>query len=175
MSIELVMSSNHLSHPVISLSSWLLSFPASGSFPVTWLFVSGGKSIGVSALASVLPVTIQGWFPLGLTGLIWSASHTFNYRGFVMCSISGRAGPSSQLVHFHHFPRCSVWTSVQVWLALQKLLLLRFLMKLRCPNQEQGIFKSSFVFSGIISSCRFLHIFCLFLNSVSFHRFHIIS
>ena len=48
----------------------LQSFPASGSFPVSWLFASGGQSIGVSALASVLPVNIQGWFPLGLTGLI---------------------------------------------------------------------------------------------------------
>jgi len=49
-------------------------------------------------------------------------------------------------------------------------------MKLRCPNQEQGIFKLSFVFSGIISSGRFLHISCLFLNSVSsLHTFHIIS
>ena len=43
-------------------------FPASESFPVTWLFVSSGHSIGASA--SVLPVNIQGWFPLELTGLI---------------------------------------------------------------------------------------------------------
>ena len=46
------------------------SFPGSGSFPVSWLFLSGGQSIGVSASASVLPMNIQGWFPLGLTGLI---------------------------------------------------------------------------------------------------------
>ena len=46
------------------------SFPASGSFPISRLFASGGQSIGVSALASVLPVNIQGWFPLELTGLI---------------------------------------------------------------------------------------------------------
>ena len=42
------------------------SLPASGSFPVSLLFVSGGQSIGVSASTSVLPVNIQGWFPLGL-------------------------------------------------------------------------------------------------------------
>ena len=42
----------------------------SGSFPMSWLFISGGQSTGVSALASVLPVNIQGWLPLGLTGLI---------------------------------------------------------------------------------------------------------
>ena len=46
----------------------LQSFPSSGSFPVSWLFRSSGQSIGgASALASVLPVNIQGWFPLGLT------------------------------------------------------------------------------------------------------------
>ena len=43
-------------------------FPASGSFPVSLLFASGGQSIGAST--SVLPMSIQGWFPLGLTGLI---------------------------------------------------------------------------------------------------------
>ena len=48
----------------------LQSFPASGSFPVCWLFTSGGQSIGVSASASILPTNIQRWFLLGLTGLI---------------------------------------------------------------------------------------------------------
>ena len=69
MSIESVMLSNHLMlcHP---FSFCLQSFPASGCFPVSRLFASGGKSIGPSALASVLPMNIQGWFPLGLTGLI---------------------------------------------------------------------------------------------------------
>jgi len=46
------------------------SFPASGSFPMSQLFTSGGQSIGTSASASVLPMNIQHWFPLGLTGLI---------------------------------------------------------------------------------------------------------
>ena len=60
-----------LSHPlIIPFSSCLQSFPASGSFPVSLLFTSGGQSIRVSALASVLPINIQGWFPLGLTDLI---------------------------------------------------------------------------------------------------------
>ena len=51
-------------------SSCPQSFPASGSFPVSWIFSSGGQSIGTSALASVLPMNIQGWVPLRLTGLI---------------------------------------------------------------------------------------------------------
>ena len=59
-----------ISSSAIPFSSCLHSFPPSGSFPVNQLFASGGKSIGVWASASVLPVNIQGWFPLGLTGLI---------------------------------------------------------------------------------------------------------
>ena len=52
------------------LSSCLQSFPASGSFPISQFFASGSQNIGVSASASVLPMSIQDWFPLGLTGLI---------------------------------------------------------------------------------------------------------
>ena len=59
------------SHPVSPLSSCPQYFPASGSFPMSWLFTSGGQSIGTSASASVLPINIQSWFPLGLT-LVWS-------------------------------------------------------------------------------------------------------
>ena len=61
-------------HPTISSSvvpfSCLQSFPASGSSPRSQFFASGGQSIGVSASASDLPMNIQNWFPLGLTGLI---------------------------------------------------------------------------------------------------------
>ena len=61
-------------HPTISSSvipfSHLQSFPTSGSFPMSQYFTSGGQSIGVSASASVLPMNIQGWFSLGLIGLI---------------------------------------------------------------------------------------------------------
>ena len=61
-------------HPTISSSVTPCfcsqSFPASESLPVSSLFASGGQSIGASASASVLPANIQGWFPLGLTGLI---------------------------------------------------------------------------------------------------------
>ena len=61
-------------HPTISSSvipfSCLLSFPVSGSFPMNWLFTSGGQSIGISVSVSVLPMNIQGWYFLGLTGLI---------------------------------------------------------------------------------------------------------
>ena len=62
-------------HPTISSSVALLSsgpqcFPASGFYPKGQLFATGGQSIGASASASVLPINIQDWYPLGLTGLI---------------------------------------------------------------------------------------------------------
>ena len=68
MSIESVMTSNRL----ILCCPLLLpqSFAASGSFPMSQFSPSGGQSIGVSATASVFPVNIQDWYPLGLTGLI---------------------------------------------------------------------------------------------------------
>ena len=59
-----------VSSSVIPFSSCLQSFPASGSFPMTQLLTSGGQSTGVSASASVFPMNIQDWFPLGWTGWI---------------------------------------------------------------------------------------------------------
>ena len=66
-SIESVKPYNHLilCCPLLPLQC----FPASSSFPMSWLFVSGGENIGASASATVLPINTQGWFPLGLTGL----------------------------------------------------------------------------------------------------------
>ena len=66
---------SHWCHPNISsylilFSSCPRSFPAPGSLSMRLLFTSGGQSIAASTSASVLPVNIQGWFPLGLTGLI---------------------------------------------------------------------------------------------------------
>ena len=73
MSIKLVMPSNHLilCRPLLLLPS---IFPASGSFAMSQLFTSGGQSIGTSTSASVLPMNVQGWFPLGWTGLIFLRS-----------------------------------------------------------------------------------------------------
>ena len=73
MSIESLMPSNHLTlcRPFLLLPS---IFPGFRVFPVSWLFTSGVQSIGASASASVLPLNIQGWFPLGLTGLIFLQS-----------------------------------------------------------------------------------------------------
>ena len=59
-----------ISSSVVPFSSCLQSFPASGSFQMSQLFVSGGQSIGVSTSASVLPINTQDWYPLGWTGWI---------------------------------------------------------------------------------------------------------
>ena len=76
MSIESVMPSNHLMlcHPLLLLPS---IFPASGSFPISQFFTSGGQSIGLSTSASVLPVNIQDCFLLG-----WTAWISLQSKGF---------------------------------------------------------------------------------------------
>ena len=83
-----------ISPSVIPFSSYLQSFPASGSFPVSQFFASGGQSTGVSASASILPVNIQDWFPLGWTG--WTSlqskglsrvfSNTYSKASILWCS-----------------------------------------------------------------------------------------
>ena len=74
---------SHWCHPTIStsvvpFSSHLQSFPASGSFQMSWLFASGGQSITASASASVLSINIQDWLSLGLTGLTSLLSKVFS-------------------------------------------------------------------------------------------------
>ena len=77
MSIESVILPKNLMlcHPLLL---GLQSFPVSGSFLVSQVFASGGHTIGIWASASVLPMNIQGWFPLGMTGLISLQSRTLN-------------------------------------------------------------------------------------------------
>ena len=75
--IETMMPSDHLNiyHPLFLCPP---SFPASGSFPMSQLFASVGQNIGASSSASALPVNIQGWFPLGLTGWMSLQSKGFS-------------------------------------------------------------------------------------------------
>ena len=72
-------------HPIISFSvnpfsSFPQSFPASASFPISQLFTSGSQTIGASALPSFLPTNIQGWFHLGLTGLVSLMAKGLSYE-----------------------------------------------------------------------------------------------
>ena len=88
---------NQPSHPPPHLQS----FPVSESFPISQFFASGGQSIGVSAWASVLPVNIQDWFLLGLTGLISMQSNRLSrFFKTINCSaFSFLYGPTVQSIH----------------------------------------------------------------------------
>ena len=105
---------NRWCHPTISTSVTLFSaclqpFPASGSFQMSQLFVSGGQSIGVSASTSVLPMNIQDWSPLGWTSWIYLQSQGLS-RVFSNttvqspeCSPLHYGTPSNTTVQKHQF------------------------------------------------------------------------
>ena len=97
-----------ISSSVISFSSYLQFFPESGSVPMSLLFTSGGQSIGASASASFLPLNIQNWFLLRLTGLISLQSKGLS-RVF-----------SNTAVQKHQFfgTQCSLWPNswIHTWL-----------------------------------------------------------
>ena len=98
-------------HPIISssvvpFSSRLQSFPASGSFQMNQFFASGGQSIGISASASVLPMNIQDWFPLGWTSWISlqskglsKASPTPQFKGINSLALNFLFGPILTSIH----------------------------------------------------------------------------
>ena len=91
-----------ISSSVIPFSSCLQSFPASGSFQMSQLFTSGGQSTGVSASASILPMNIQGWFPLGWTGWIYLQ---FKRLSTVFSNTTAQK---------HHLLQCSAFFIVQL-------------------------------------------------------------
>ena len=91
-----------ISSSVVPFSSCPQSLPASGSFPTSQLFASGGQSIGVSASASVLPMNTQYWSPLGWTGWISLQSKGLT-RVFSSTTVQKHQFFSAQL-SFHHSP-----------------------------------------------------------------------
>ena len=93
-----------ISSSVTPFSFCLQSFPALGSFPINWLFTSGGQSIRASA--SVLLMNIQGWFPLGFTGLISFRTHWFDLlavQGTVKSLLPHHSSKASVLWHSAFF------------------------------------------------------------------------
>ena len=94
-----------ISSSVVPFSSCLQSFPASVSFLMSKFFASGGQSIGALASASILPVNIQGWFPLGWTGLISlqpkELSRVFNttFKSISSSVLSFLYGPTLTSIH----------------------------------------------------------------------------
>ena len=113
-SIELVMPSYHLilCHPLLLLPS---SFPKSGSFQISQFFTSGGQRIGVSALAAVLSMNIQDWFPLGWTAWISLQSKVLS-RVFSKTTVQKPQFFSTQ-------PSLDCWTQVQLVLISFHLIL----------------------------------------------------
>ena len=103
-----------ISSSVIPFSSCPQSFPASGSFPMSQFFSSGGQSIGASASATVLPMNIQDWFPLGWTGLIFLQSKGLS-RVF-----------SSAIVWKHQFfsAQPSLWSNSHPYVTTRKVIVL---------------------------------------------------
>ena len=98
-------------HPTISLSvvpffSCLQSFPASGSFPLSLFFPSGGQSIRVSASASVLPMNIQDWSPLGWTGWIQNnvSGRCLLLGRKVMTNLGSMLKSRDIILLFYYFP-----------------------------------------------------------------------
>ena len=97
------------SSSVMPFSSCLQSFPTSESSPMSQFVASGSQSIGASASASVLPVNIQGWFPLRLTGLISlqskrlsrAFSPTPQFKSISSLVISFLYGPTLTFIHDH--------------------------------------------------------------------------
>ena len=98
-----------ISSSVIPVSSRVQSFPASGSFPVSQLFTSGGQSVGASASASVLPMNIQDCFPLGWTGLISlqskGLSRVFSNTTVQKHQFFGTQPSSQSHSHIHTWPQ----------------------------------------------------------------------
>ena len=86
-----------ISSSVVPFSFCLQSFPTSGYFQMSQFFESGGQSIGVSAAASVLPMNIQDWFPLGWTSLISLQSKGLS-RVFSSTTIPNHQFVSTQLI-----------------------------------------------------------------------------
>ena len=97
MSIKSVILSKHLISAT-PFSFCLQSFPASGSFSVSALFELGGQSTGTSASASVLPMNIQGWFPLGLSGFFFLQSKGLS-RVFANTTIQKHQNSSFSLLY----------------------------------------------------------------------------
>ena len=110
-------------HPTISsfvvpFSSWPQSFPASGSFPMSQLFTSGGQSIGVSVSTSVPPINTQDWFPLGWTGWISleskGLSRVFSSTAVQKHQFFGAQLSSQSNSHIH------TWLLEKSWLCITK-------------------------------------------------------
>ena len=149
------MPSNHptILSSVVLFSSCLQSFLASGSFPVSQFFPSGGQSIGASTSASVPPTNIQDWFPLGLTGLI-----SLQSKG-----LSGVFSSTTVWMHQFFGAQFSVWSNFHIHtLTAEKAIPLTghplsvkscLCFLICCLGLSQLFFQASFNFMASVSIC----------------------
>ena len=119
------------SHPVIPSSSYLQSFPASWSFPMSQFFAAGGQSIGVSASASVLPMNIQDCFPLGFTSWI---------------SLQSKGLSRVQ----HHSSKASVLQHSAFFIALKRKLANKFKRNIKEEYESVYILSHNISVSGLL-------------------------
>ena len=120
-----------ISSSVVPFSSCPQSFPASGYFPMSQLFASGGQSIGVSASISVLPVNTQDWFPLGWTGWISLQSKGLS-RVLSNTKSINSSGSCRQHIYRPWFCICSasLWLLVGVF----NLFIFKVIINIQVPN-----------------------------------------
>ena len=115
-----------ISSSAIPFSSCLQSFPASRSFPTSWLLASGGQSIGASTSASVLSMNIQGWFPLGLTGLTSlqskGLSRVFSSNTLLIFRVQPSSWPNS---HIHTWLLEKIIALI-IWIFVSSVMSLHF-------------------------------------------------
>ena len=109
-----------ISSSVVPFSSCLLSFPASGSFPMSQFFAAGDRSTGVSASTSVLPMNTQDWSPLGWTGWISLQSKGLS-RVFSNTTVQKHQFFSTQFSLCSNF-HIHIWLLEKTWLWLDGLL-----------------------------------------------------
>ena len=146
----------HLISSSVVHFSCLQSFRESGSFPMSQFFASGGQSIGVSASASVLPMNIQDWFPLGLTGLISMQSKGLS-RVFFNTTVQKHQFFGAQL---------SLWSNSHIYtgktLALTRLTFVGKIMSLLFNtlsrlviafSPRSSFFSKSFNFMATVTIC----------------------
>ena len=144
--------SSHWCHPTISssvvcFSSHFQSFPASGYFPVSQLFKSGGQRIRTSDTTSVLPMNIQGWFPLGLTGLIFLAvqgtlkslpQHHISKASILQCSSFFMVQLSHPYMTTGKTIALTIWTFIGDVISLLFNMLSKFVIAFLPRNMEWG-------------------------------------
>ena len=114
-----------ISSPVALFSSCPQSFPASGSFLMSRLFTSGGQSIGALASASVLSINIQGWFPLGLTTLIFLLSKSLLQHHNLKTSVLW-CSTFFMVQHSHLYMATGKTIALTIWTFVGKVMCLLF-------------------------------------------------